>query len=81
MQYIAIILVLLTSFALAQDKVEGANPELMQHAINALAGQRNRALDEAATAEAQLAQALKTITDLKSKYEPKVDPKVDPNAK
>jgi hypothetical protein len=55
-----------------QATPQGADPAFLQQALNALQAQRNRALDEAAGAEAQLAQAQKTISDLQKQV---ADPK------
>jgi|HubBroStandDraft_6_1064221.scaffolds.fasta_scaffold3076770_1 hypothetical protein len=58
---------------------QGADPAFfLQQALNALQAQRNRALDEAAGAEAQLAQAQKTIADLQKQL---ADPKAAPAPK
>jgi hypothetical protein len=65
--------------ALAQQPMPpGANPEFLEHALNALQAQRNRALDEAAAAEAQLSQAQKRIGDMQKQIDelkPKEAPK------
>jgi TolA-binding protein len=75
---IAMMLTLLAASALAQQPIpQGADPAFLQQALNALQAQRNRALDEAAAAEAQLGQAQKTIADLQKQIadKPKDKPK------
>lgn len=70
MQYlIAIILFGLISVASAQDNVQGADPKFLQAAIQTLQAQRNRAMDEAASAEAQLAKAQQQIVDLQKQLD------------
>jgi chromosome segregation ATPase len=79
MQFIiAMMFTLLTASALAQQPIpQGADPVFLAQALSALQAQRNRALDEAASAEAQLAQAQKTIADLQKQIadKPKEEPK------
>lgn len=58
------LMAMLISTAFAQDNVQGADPKFMQTAIQTLQAQRNRALDEAAAAEAQLAKALQEKSEL-----------------
>ncbi len=74
---VALVIVGAVTVAVAQP---AASPEMFQNALGALQGQRNRAMDEAANAEAALAQAQKSIeqlqkqiTDLQAKL-PKDDP-------
>lgn len=71
MQYLiaAILLASLVSTAAAQDNVQGADPKLVQSALNVLQAQRNRALDEAASAEAQLDRARQEIADLQKQID------------
>ncbi len=79
MQYVigAIIALLLGSTVIAQQAApQGVNSAFLEYALNALQAQRNRALDEAATAEAQLAQAQKENADLKKQLAEK--PKDEP---
>jgi chromosome segregation ATPase len=82
MQYVRTLIVCVAFFAtpaVAQQPPtpQGTNPEFLQHALNALQAQRNRAQDEAASVEALLSQAQHQIADLqkqvdglKAKYEP-----------
>jgi chromosome segregation ATPase len=56
---------------------QGSNPAFLEHVLNALQAQRNRALDEAASAEAQFAQAQKTIAGLQKQL---ADKSKDTNA-
>lgn len=70
MQYlIAVIIIGLISAASAQDNVQGADPKFMQNVLAALQEQRNRALNEAASAEAQLLKSQQEIADLKKEVE------------
>lgn len=69
MQYLIAILLLISTAAFAQDNVQGADPKFLQTAIQALQAQRNRAMDEAASAEAQLAKAQQQIVDLQKQLD------------
>lgn len=69
MQYLIAILLLISSAAVAQDNVQGADPKFMQTAIATLQAQRNRAMDEAAAAEAQLTKAQQQIADLQKELD------------
>ena len=75
---IALAILLFADLALAQPIPQGADPAFLQQALNVLQAQRNRALDEAAGAEAQLGQAQKTIADLQKQIadKPKDEPAV-----
>ena len=66
---IALAIALMTTAAFAQDNVQGADPEFTQKALSALQGQRNRAMDEAAVAEAQLAKVQKENVDLQKQID------------
>lgn len=63
----AAFVVALTVSAAAQ--VQGTDPQFMQDALNAVAAQRNNALNEAASAQAQLTRAQKEIADLKKQVD------------
>lgn len=69
---VLVFLLALTTSVLAQQQ---PSPEFLNNALNAMEGQRNRALNEALTAEAQLAQAQKTIADLQKQLKEKDEPK------
>ena len=65
MKYLILTVVLLASVtASAQD---GADPKFMQDALSALQGQRERAMNEAASAEAQLAKAQRDLQTAQAK--------------
>lgn len=64
MQYLRTIAFVLALIGPASAQVQGADPAFMQDALNAVAAQRNNALNEAASAQAQLARAQKEIADL-----------------
>jgi hypothetical protein len=66
----AIAFTLLSSAALAQQAApQGSDPAFLQTAIATLQAQRNRAYDEAAAAEARLANAQNEIIDLKGQID------------
>lgn len=62
-----VVFMLISTAAFSQD----ADPKLMQQAIAALQAQRNRAMDEAASAEARLLKAQQEIEDLKKQLDKK----------
>jgi septal ring factor EnvC (AmiA/AmiB activator) len=66
---IIVALLALSVPALAQQPPSQVDPVLMQQAIAALQAQRNRALDEAAQAEAQLGKETAENADLKKQIE------------
>ena len=79
MQYLmAMVLALaLSGTAQAQAVPQGADPAIMQQIINALHEQRNRAMDEATAAEAQLLKAQDEIKQLQTQ----IDKAKTPDAK
>lgn len=65
----AILLGIISTTAHAQDKVQGTDPDFVQKALTTLQLQRNRAMDEAASAEAQLLKSQQEIADLKKEVD------------
>lgn len=64
------VLLAMTTMALAQaSPPPPADPALVQGALSALQAQRNRALDEAASAEAQLSHAQAQLAELQKQLD------------
>lgn len=66
-----IIIVLLFSLSLASvaSAQQNPDPDFLRNALTAMQTQRNRAMDEAASAEAQLAKAQQQIADLQKQLD------------
>lgn len=69
MVYTRLSLIFLLLFVGPAYSQQQSDPKFLESAIAALQAQRNRALDEAASAEAQLTKAQQELADLKKQLE------------